>query len=228
MTKDGIDIYSAGTPRKKCHILGVINTTTISKASLMVVFGNSWETSELVKEAKVRGGNAVILIDRNTQIIGWTTTGSATFNQAGNSVTAYGYSHTSPTASGELVAVLVKYIGDVQEQIVTPEIEAKLLGHWLLVPTSDMLCSGHIDYYFLPGNRFKITSSLINTNGEPIPLYPSQDLEKEGRYYFVDNKLVTWGDKEEKPKPPKDFSLTDTELTIRTEDIRLLLQKQTQ
>jgi hypothetical protein len=91
-----------------------------------------------------------------------------------------------------------------------------------------MQCSGHIDYYFLPGNRFKIISSLSDTNGQPIPFYPSKDIEKEGRYYFVDNKLVTWGDKEEKPKPPKDFSLTDAELKISDEEIQLVLRKQAQ
>jgi hypothetical protein len=226
ITKDGIDIYSAGTPKKKCQILGIINTTTITKAELMAVFGNSWSTSALIKEAKARGGNAIILTDRRTQILGWSSSGTATAYQNGNTATAYGSSHTSATVSGEQVAVLVKYVGEVQEQNLTPEIEAKLLGHWLFVPTSEMPLSGHLDYYFLPNNRCKMISSLIDTNGQPF--FPTQDQEKEGRYYFTGNKLVTWGDKEEKPKPPKDFSVTDTQLTIRNEQLQLLFQKQTE
>src|ERR1035438_5566009 len=42
ITKDGIDIYSSGEPFRKCRILGVVNTSTMSRAELMAVFGESW------------------------------------------------------------------------------------------------------------------------------------------------------------------------------------------
>jgi len=48
ITKDGIDIYSIGTPNKKCQILGVISTSTMSRADLMMLFGDSWSLSAMV------------------------------------------------------------------------------------------------------------------------------------------------------------------------------------
>jgi hypothetical protein len=100
VTKDGIDIYSAGTPNKKCKILGVINTQTFSRASLMMVFGDSWTESAMVKEAKARGGDAIILADKKTQM--WLSGGSD----------ANGNSQIVTDASSDRVAILVKYVGE--------------------------------------------------------------------------------------------------------------------
>jgi hypothetical protein len=108
ITKDGIDIYSAGTPHKKCQILGVINTTTISRADLMMLFGNSWSMAGMVKEAKQRGGNAVILADDVTQM--WLSGGND----------ANGNTQIVTDASRGRVAVLVKYVGDGLGQTSTP------------------------------------------------------------------------------------------------------------
>ena len=101
-TIDGIDIYSIGEPKKKCRILGVINTSTMSRAELMALFGNSWSTSAMVKEAKARGGNAVILIGDKAQM--WTTSGND----------ANGNSQIHTDANRDRIAVLVKYMGDIQ------------------------------------------------------------------------------------------------------------------
>jgi hypothetical protein len=87
-TKDGIDIYSAGAPNRKCRILGIIDSSTMSSAEMMVLFGDSWSTSKLVKEAKARGGNAVILTDDRVKLLGWVSSGTATAYQSGNTVTA--------------------------------------------------------------------------------------------------------------------------------------------
>jgi hypothetical protein len=65
---------------------------------------------------------------------------------------------------------------------------------------------------------------LINSNGQPFQPTPLE----EGRYYFAGNKLVTWGDKDDKPDPPGDFSVTDTQLTIYNEKGAVVFQKQTQ
>jgi len=108
-TKDGIDIYSAGAPRRKCRILGIIDTSTMSSAEMMVLFGNAWSASALVKEAKARGGDAVILTDDRNRLLGWSTSGSATAYQHGNTGTAYGSAQTSANVSRDRVAVLVKY-----------------------------------------------------------------------------------------------------------------------
>jgi TPR repeat protein len=111
-TKDGIDIYSVGTPKRKCRIIGVIGTSTMSSAEMMALFGNSWSASKLVKEAKARGGNAVILASDRTQFLGWVSGGTATAYQNGNTATAYGSSYTTANVSRDQVAVLVKYVFD--------------------------------------------------------------------------------------------------------------------
>jgi hypothetical protein len=100
-TKDGIDIYSYGTPNRKFRILGVINTKTISRADLMMVFGNSWTVSAMVKEAKTRGGNAVILADDKTQM--WLAGGND----------ANGNTQVTENLSRDRVAIIVKYCDTV-------------------------------------------------------------------------------------------------------------------
>jgi hypothetical protein len=110
VTKDGIDIYSVGTPKRKCRIIGVINTSVASRADMMMLFGDSWSASRLVKEAKARGGNAVILVGDRTQLLGWVSSGSATAYQNGNTATAFGSSYTTANVSHEQTAVLVIYV----------------------------------------------------------------------------------------------------------------------
>lgn len=104
------------------------------------------------------------------------------------------------------------------------KINAKLLGHWTFIPSPEKPVRGQLDIYFLPQYRYKSSSSLINTNGQPLVPTPLE----EGRYYFAGNKLVTWGDKDDKPDPPGDFSVTDTQLTIYNKKGAVVFQKQTQ
>jgi hypothetical protein len=210
ITKDGIDIFSAGTPKKKCRILGVIHTQTMSRASLIMLFGDSWSNSALVKEAKNRGGDAIIIVGENTQ--SWMTGGSD----------ANGNSQLVTDASSEHSAILVKYVGEVQEQSVSPEIEAKLIGHWTFISTPDMPLHGELDFTFLPQNRYKLISSLTKINGQPVIPMPEED----GRYYFTGSKLVTWSDKDEKPDSPVAFSVADTQLTIQIGQRVFVFQRQ--
>lgn len=211
-TKDGIDIYSGGTPNKKCRILGVIRTQTMSRASLIMLFGDSWSESSLVKEAKKRGGDAIIIADNKTQ--SWLSGGND-----GN-----GNSQLVTDASNEHIAILVKYVGDVRPQSVSPEIEEKLIGHWTFISTPDMAIHGELDFTFLPQNRYKLISSLTTTNGQLVSPTPEED----GRYYFTGNKLVTWSDKDEKPDSPVAFSVADTHLTIQAGQRLCVFQRQAQ
>ena len=109
-TKGGIDIYSVGAPKRKCRVLGVIGTSTMTSAEMMALFGDSWSASKLVKEAKARGGNAVILTDDQVKFLGWASTGTSTVYQNGNTATAYGSSQSSANVSRDRVAILVKYV----------------------------------------------------------------------------------------------------------------------
>jgi hypothetical protein len=94
----------------------------------------------------------------------------------------------------------------------------------MCVPAPENPVRGQFDLYFLPQHRWKGISSLINTNGQL--LLPPSDT---GRYYFTGSKLVTWGDKDDKPDPPVDFSVTDTQLIIHiNEQFGFVFQKQIQ
>jgi hypothetical protein len=211
-TKDGIDIYSSGTPYKKCQILGIASTTTISRADMMMVFGNSWSMSAMVKEAKARGGNAVILADDKTQM--WLSGGTD----------ANGNNNVTQNLARDRVAIIVKYLGDVQSQILTPDIEGKLNGHWsFTVPPARPLI-GQIDFYFLPENRYKSISTLTSTNGQSL----SPDQNEAGRYYFEGNNLVIWSDKDAKPSSPIAFSVTDTQLTFYEKQGPIIFHKEVQ
>jgi len=85
-----------------------------------------------------------------------------------------------------------------------------MLGHWLYVVTNtDSGITGHIEYYFMPHNRYILSvteNSLVNlgsgTNGTDV-----------GRYYASGNKLVTWCDTDDKPETYT-YSITDHQLTI--------------
>jgi uncharacterized protein YbjQ (UPF0145 family) len=197
-TKDGIDIYSSGTPYKRCQVIGIITTTTISRADMMMVFGNSWAVSSMVKEAKARGGNAVILADDKTQT--WIAGGTD----------ANGNSTVTENQARDRVAMIVKYLGDVESQTLTPEIEGKLIGHWIFTVPPERPLTGQIDFYFLPENRYKSASNVTSTNGQPVTPVPNE----AGRYYFEGNNLVIWSDNDKKPSAPVAFSVTDTQLTF--------------
>jgi tetratricopeptide (TPR) repeat protein len=98
--RDGIEVYSAGTPKKRCRVIGVINTSTMSSAELMAVFGDSWSISTLLKEAKRRGANGIILV--NDKQNSWVTGGTD----------AMGNYHASTDVARNRVALLVKYLED--------------------------------------------------------------------------------------------------------------------
>jgi len=101
-TVDGVDIYSIGDPDKKYKVLGVINTSTMSAAELMLLFGNSWSTSTLIKEAKAKGANAIILVDEKSKQ--WTNLGTD----------GAGHYQTTTAAINYRMALLVKYVSDDQ------------------------------------------------------------------------------------------------------------------
>ena len=89
---------------------------------------------------------------------------------------------------------------------VSSEIAAQLLGHWTCVsPAKGAADGGNVQFEFLPENRIKVYSNSTNS----IKQSPEQ-----GRYYFVGSELVVWSEKDLKPDPPIDFSVTETQLTM--------------
>jgi tetratricopeptide (TPR) repeat protein len=76
ITKDGIDIYTLGEPNKKFSIIGTINHNMIADGTVIALFGDSWAYSNLAKEAKKQGGDAVILLNSKSKIVSFTGQGS--------------------------------------------------------------------------------------------------------------------------------------------------------
>jgi len=218
-TKGGIDIYSAGTPKRKCRVLGIIDTSTMSSAEMMMVFGDSWSTSKLVKEAKARGGNAVILTDDRVKFLGWVSSGTATAYQSGNNVTAYGSTQTSANVSRERVAVLVKYV-DINYQsapqnspsnltTTTDEkdkrVETALIGHWAMVAHKGESHAwfDKVEMTFLPENRF---ASESIQNGKAYS-------QGGGRYSVKGGTMTIIDDQDSRPDAIS-FSLIENHLII--------------
>lgn len=218
ITKDGIDIYSSGEPFK-CRILGVIDTSTMSSAQMMVLFGDSWSASKLVKEAKAHGGNAVVLTSDRLQVLGWVSSGTATAYQYGNTATAYGSSQTSANVSRERVAVLVKYVDTNYQSApqnspsILPattketdkKVETALIGRWAVVAhegQTDGSWADKVEITFLPENRLAAESTQ---NGKVYP--------QRGRYSVKGPTLTIIDDQDSRPDA-LNFSLIENYLII--------------
>src|ERR1035437_1834035 len=204
--RDGIEVYSAGTPKKRCRVIGVINTSTMSSAELMAVFGDSWSISTLLKEAKRRGANGIILV--NDKQTSWVTGGTD----------AMGNYNASTDVARNRVAVLVKYVdinpqsapqnGPTNPPATTDEIDKQvataLIGHWAMVahkgeshPWFDK-----VELTFLPENRLAAESIQ---NGKVYP--------QGGRYSVKGERLTMMGDQDSQPETCN-FSLIENTLII--------------
>ena len=74
ITKDGIDIYTLGEPNKKFSIIGTINHNIFAVggwSALIALSGDSLAYSALAKEAKKQGGDAVVLLNSKSKIVGF-------------------------------------------------------------------------------------------------------------------------------------------------------------
>ena len=207
ITKDGIDIYSSGEPFRKCRILGVVNTSTMSRAELMAVFGDSWSISTLLKEAKRRGANGIML--GNDKQNSWVTGGTD----------AMGNYQTSTDVARNRVAVLVKYV-DINPQSapqngptnlpattdeVDKQVETALIGHWAMVAHQSQTHGSWADkaeITFLPENRLAAESIQ---NGKVYP--------QGGRYSVKGKRLTIIDDQDSRPDTIS-FSLIENHLII--------------
>jgi hypothetical protein len=101
-TVEGIDIWQMGTPPCPYQVLGVINQTNYQDTSVLSALANMDSEHELVKQAKLHGGDAIIFLGQNSQVTGYNGTYSGGYY--GGSVSA-----TANTMSQKGVAV-IKYL----------------------------------------------------------------------------------------------------------------------
>lgn len=115
---EGIDIWTNGSPNKKFRILGIIEQSHLDNGSPIAKLASMALESDLVKEAKKQGGDALILISSDTQITGYSTTVHADSNVNGNvygntyrgNVQTSGYADTHADTTTIKRIILVKYL----------------------------------------------------------------------------------------------------------------------
>jgi hypothetical protein len=121
-TVDGIDIWQTGTPNRKFKILGLIDQSHYDNHTLISVIASATKDSELIKEAKAHGGDAVIILGSSSAITGFTTsvdvqgTQSGTVTGYGNvgyysgSSSAYGTAYTHANTRSDKTVAVIKYV----------------------------------------------------------------------------------------------------------------------
>jgi len=97
-TVDDIDIWENGSPDRTYKVLGVVDTTVVSKAPCMAVTGGhkSQLDSHLAKEAKKHGGDAVILVHADSDVFGTSHSQSSPYVTLKERVLVVRYLDTEP------------------------------------------------------------------------------------------------------------------------------------
>lgn len=90
---DGIDVWETGTPNKKFKVLGLIQQSNYDNHTLMSTIAKASKDSEIIREAKTHGGDAVIILGSSTDVSGFSTSGTVQGTQHGtlNSSGGSGY-----------------------------------------------------------------------------------------------------------------------------------------
>lgn len=104
-TVAGMDVWDNGDPPRKFALLGIIEDERpggpIPMSSLK---------SDVVQKAKEVGGDAVIQLNSNSQLVGVYSSGSATANSYGRTTTAYGSSTAVPMRRNYSKFAVIKYL----------------------------------------------------------------------------------------------------------------------
>ena len=96
----GIDVWQTGTPNRKFKVLGVIQQSHYANHSLISVIAGATKDSEIIKEAKAHGGDAVIVLGSSSTITGFTTHARAQGSESGTFTGSGGAGGFSGTYSG--------------------------------------------------------------------------------------------------------------------------------
>lgn len=101
----GMDVWDNGDPPRKFSVLGIIEDERpggpIPMASLK---------TDIVQKAKEVGGDAVIQLNSNSQLVGVYSSGSATAYSYGRSATAYGSSTAVPIRRNYSKFAVIKFL----------------------------------------------------------------------------------------------------------------------
>lgn len=102
---EGMEIWDNGEPPRKFAVLGIIEDERpggpIPMSSLK---------SDVVQKAKEVGGDAVIQLNNNSQLVGVYSSGSATAYSYGRAATAYGSSTAVPMSRNYGKFAVIKFL----------------------------------------------------------------------------------------------------------------------
>lgn len=102
---DGMEVWDNGEPPRKFKVLGIIDDARPGGLIPM-----SQLRSDMVKNAREAGGDAVVQLNSQSQIAGYYTSGSASAYAYGNSATAYSSSTIMPVRRNLAKFAVIKYV----------------------------------------------------------------------------------------------------------------------
>jgi hypothetical protein len=102
---EGMDVWDYGDPPRKFKVLGIIEDERPGGIIPM-----SQLKSDVVRKAREAGGQALIQIRSEAQIVGYQTFGSASATAYGNRATATGFSTTAPLRKNYARFAVIQYI----------------------------------------------------------------------------------------------------------------------
>jgi len=113
-TVDGIDIWQVGTPPCSFQVLGLIAQRNYNDGSPLAVLASATSQNDLVKQAKLHGGDAIVFLGQNTQVTGYSGSFQGSYQDSG-----YGTGYYNGTTAGhantlsQTGVAVVKYLPTV-------------------------------------------------------------------------------------------------------------------
>lgn len=103
-TVDGIDIWEVGDPARKYQVLGLLTQRNVQNGSVVSTLAAMNSESDLVAAAKKAGGDGILVLSADSQILGYRGTVSPSYYGNGNRV------NLSTTTSDRCVVAVIKYL----------------------------------------------------------------------------------------------------------------------
>jgi hypothetical protein len=108
--RNGIDIWTSGEPDRPFELLGVIDTAQSNAANYIAYFERAGHDAEIINTAKENGGDAIVLLNKNSQITGYTTRSSAYAQAYGGQAYGSGRSTTQANTITTTQIAVVRYL----------------------------------------------------------------------------------------------------------------------
>ena len=103
--QDGMDIWDNGDPPRRFRIIGLIED---ERPGGVIPMGQL--RSDMVKKAREVGGQALIQIRSQAQVVGYQSFGSATATAYGNTATATGVTTSMPIRRNTAQFAVIQYV----------------------------------------------------------------------------------------------------------------------